>query len=505
MEIYPGSGGLQEKLELAYALHAECSRRSLDYYLHNVVINSQPEPRRFGLAADPWQWELLAPKIPALESLAGLRRDYRGPLSFMSVLARGHDKSSLEGRMVTWLLLASRRTIHGYILAADKDQGRLIIQAIQDEAAHNPWVADQLDIQRNTVRGPAGEVEVLPADAASAYGLRGNLFICDELTHWKNQKVWTAVVSGREKVPGAILIVLSNAGLLGTWQHEIRLAVDSDPDWVVFERPGHLASWMDEARLTALRNKLPPSEAERLYDNKWIDPAAEFDYLRRGEVQACADLGRSLGLVSRLRREIGVQNYVVGIDYGSRKDRTAFVVLHLDEDGRTRIDRMDVWQGTPADPVSVTRVEDHVWELERLFSPAAWVVDPYQMAGTIERMQRKGLPVESFNARGGAANYEMAQHLRARIVNRLIAWPPGTGDLDVKGRTESLLDELVALRVKRRPYGFRFDHENQKHDDRAVAIGMADLRAVTLPFTRPVGNARPLQRAVLPEPGRERR
>jgi len=471
-----------EKIRAAENLIREIARSSLSSYLNVVTINRAIGPARFGDVAEPWQIELLGPKIPAIEHLAGFGRGYRGPTSFLSVLARGHDKSSLEGRIASWLLFASKRQIHGYILASDKDQGQLILQAMEDEYKLNHWMDGHLTFRKNTVTGQGGFIEVLPADAASAYGLRGNLYIADEFTHWKNDRMWTAVLSGREKIPGSLLIVLSNAGLRDSWQHKVRLLAEDDPDWVLFERPGQLATWMDKARVDKLRLRMPPSEGDRLFDNVWVDPAADLDYLRRPEVRACGDLGERLGLRYKVLREPTVTNYVAALDYAPRKDRTVFCVLHQDATGLIRIDRMDVWQGSGDDPVSIRRVEDHVRALHKDFRPKLWVVDPYQMAGTIENLQASGINVEAWAARSGQANYEAAQWLRQRIVNRTVAWP----------QDAELENELASLRVKRMSYGFRFDHETQKHDDRAVALCMAGVRAGDFPDEGPPISVRPL-------------
>ncbi len=481
---------VEGKIQTAEKLILELSRRSLRHYLDNVLINAGRGPQRFGTAANPWQVDLLRPKLPAIEALAGHRKDYTGPWSFMSVLARGHDKSSLEGRICTWLLLASKRQIHGYVLAADRDQGRLILQAMQDEYQLNGWMRGQITFTKNVVTGPGGFIEVLPCDAASAYGLRGNLYLADEVTHWKRQKEWTAMTSGRRKVDPSLLIVLSNAGLLGSWQHDVFERAKADPDWVVFHREGILANWLDRAQIEKDALMMPPSEARRLWGNEWIDPAEDLDYLRRVEVEACSELGRVLGLRGRTFREPHLQNYVASLDYGPRKDRTVFTILHEDRDRRCVVDRMDVWQGTGDNPVSIRRVEDNIVRLHTTFRPRTWVVDEYQMAGTIEMMEARGIPVERFAARGGQANFEAAQWLRQRIVNRTIAWYPGCGAIG----KDSLEDELVALRVKRMSYGYRFDHENQKHDDRAVALCMAGVRCSDYPDMGPPIEVRPLTR-----------
>lgn len=484
----PPEPGLADAVAAQHALNRHFSKQSLAYFLNQIIIPSSPTPRRFGDCADPWQRALLAPKIPAFEYLCGRNPWYAGPMRFMSILARGHNKSSLEAWLAVGTVLSSARRIHGYVVAADRDQGRLILQAVEDLLGLNEWLAEDIAVTKDVVTGPAGDITVLPCDARSAMGLRGNLYILDEIVHWKRDKEWTAIVSGLRKVTPTLVAVLSNAGLEGSWQHEAFEIAKSSPDWCVFHRPGTLASWLDPKGIAEDRRLFPPSEGDRLFDNRWIDPAAEHDYLRRTEVERCAALGASLDLMNRVRREYGVDNYVAAIDYGPRRDRTVLVVVHLNAQGQVIIDRMDVWQGTPAAPIQVQRVDDWVRQIDRDFRPRSFVIDPYQMEGTCQWMEREGLPVERFASRAGAANFEMAQCLRALIVDCKLLWSPNAGAIDVEARDGSLrretfADELVSLRVKRMPYGYRFDHENQKHDDRAVAVGMAALKALQFPPT----------------------
>lgn len=458
-----------------------CSE-SLSSYLHNVTIASSPAPSRFGDIAEPWQRELLAPKIPAFEHLMGLRDDYKGPRNLMSILSRGHDKSSLEGRLCNAALLFSKRQIKGYIFASDEDQGKLILQAMEEEARLNPWFYDRLTFRNGVVLGPSGFVEVLPADSGSAYGLRGNLFIADEFTHWKNDRLWRAVVSGKDKVSPNLLVVLSNAGVLDTWQHNVFLEAQANPKkWSLFYREGMLASWIDPEAIADTRKLLPPFEGDRLYGNLWIDPAAEADYLRKEEIAGCIALAAHLRLSPQYFGKPGIQNYVGAIDYGPRRDRTALCIVHLDLMNRVIVDRLDVWQGSPDSPTSIDRVEQWIETQHKKFHPVLWVVDPYQMEGTIQDMERKSIPVERFASRGGAGTYQLAQLLRALVVEARLLWYPGAGDLVLPdGKIESFADELRYLRVKKMPYGFRFDHLAQKHDDRAVAVTMAALRAIEL-------------------------
>ena len=460
-----------------YEIMLHLSTRSLGFFLDHVCINSSPKPNRWGAIRDRWQTDLINKKIPIFEALAFPERVYNGPWSAATLLARGHDKTSLEGRLATWLLLASRRQIHGYILAADKDQGRLVLQSMIDESRLNPWYAPQLTFTKDTAAGPGGSFEVIPADAGSAFGLRANCIIVDELTSWRKpraREVWDAVISGSEKISPRIVSVLSNSGTYPGWQYDVVEAIKKNKDYVYTSIPGHSASWMSKERVAELRKMLPESEARRVYDNVWIPAGADNDYLREEEIAACRDAS----LHYRLRRKPLVANHVASIDYGPKRDRTVMCVGHQDESGRTIIDRMDVLQGSPEAPVHTDRVWGWVTDVYGGFKPLEYVVDPSGMNGVIEKMTASGLPVREFTPRGGAGNFEIAQALRASIASQNVRWYPGCGKLG----DSDLESELAHIITKMMPYGFRIDHRHGQHDDRAVALGMLLCRASEYPW-----------------------
>ncbi len=57
---------------------------------------------------------------------------------------------------------------------------------------------------------------MISSDAPTAWGLGGTYrrfrVICDELTVWKSEDLWAALVSATGKVTDAQTIILSNAG-----------------------------------------------------------------------------------------------------------------------------------------------------------------------------------------------------------------------------------------------------------------------------------------------------
>lgn len=457
----------------------------LGYFLDATVIASSPEPRRFGEAADTWQRELIAPKVPAVNAVAGIIPQYAGPRSFLDILPRGHDKSSLEGRIANFLLVYSRLRVTGYIIAADKDQGKLIVQAMRDEASleENRWYGEHLKFSKYEVVGPAGQFEVVPADASSAFGFRGNVYILDEVTHWKpgvGQAVFEAVVTGREKVPGSLLVGIMNAWVKGSWQEEllIRTAFADPVEWATFYRQGTLASWITPERLAKVRSLVPGAVARRVFDNEPIDPVTEAGYLDINDVAACIDPL----CPSHAVRTPG-HRYILSVDLGLRRDRAVLYRGHLNESGQAITDEMQVWDGKNFQDgrVSIAQVDRWLDEQIMRFRPSAVVIDPHQMEATIQRLELKGVNVIRFASRAGAGNMDLAMSLRNFISTKRLRWSPSHGLLP--GAVDDTFEkELIALVTKVMPYGWRLDHTSGKHDDRAVAVGMGLTEMVKYPF-----------------------
>lgn len=463
---------IHARLEAAYKLADQMSGQSGTGYLQNVVIDSRPEARPFRLVAREWQWERARKIMPALEALAGFRSDYSGPVSFCEILPRGHDKTTGLARCMNWLLGYSKRKLRLIGAAGDRDQAALITQSMLDEVQWNPWLKGKLKFNRNKVFGPGGWAEIISADAPSSYGLKADLYLLDEWTHWKDDKFWTSLLSGRAKIPNALFLILSNAGLKNTWQWEAVQVMQASPMWDYWEAPGQLDTWMSAEQIAEDRKLLPPAEARRLYDNVWIDPAEASGYLTREEIQSCADLGRQLGLTWTFHGRSGIR-YWLSVDYGPKRDRTTCGVYHQEPSGFLVVDQMLVLQGSPESPVKIDTIRDWLESVRKNFQDCSLVVDPYQLEDLCQEYEQR-MPVKRFEARGGKSNYEMAAKLRSIIVNKQIAWYAGMGSITLpNGRADTLEDELVSLVLRPMTYGYRFDHELTKHDDRAVNMGMA--------------------------------
>src|SRR5262249_49841984 len=127
-------------------------------------------------------------------------------------------------------------------------------------------------------------------------------------------------------------------------------------------------------------------------------------------------------------------------------------------------------------------------DVEKKFHRPLFVLDPYQMEATVQKYTKVGYRIETHEARGGKANYELAVALHGLIVNRRLAWYEDCGTLLVRSSTlnvllekHTLADEFSELIVKEMAYGYRIDHLPNKHDDRVVGLGMGALALIRQP------------------------
>ena len=361
------------------------------------------------------------------------------------------------------------------VAAKDEEQAGIVLDCMVKESRHNPFLADRIVYGRKGAEGPGGRLRVMAGDAKGATGLNPDLILLDELTQWPKRDLFDSLWSGRQKRAGSVLLVITNAGELRSWQWEFLQGMRSSPRWLTWECPPgkQLASWQSPEVIAEVRKGLPPGMARRMIDNIWIDPSEESGWVTYAEALSCFD---PLHLPV-LRAEPGVV-YKAGIDYGPKKDRTALSVVHRVSDNRVMVDHLSVWQGGPSSPVRITAVEDWIDTVAIQVYNADLVVDPYQMEATIQKYEHTR-PVERFESRGGKANYEMAECLRSLLIHKRIKWGPLHGTLVLPdGSTETFADELSRLIVRPMSYGYRFDHTIGQHDDRTVAVGMASLAAL---------------------------
>ena len=299
--------------------------------------------RRWGDAAAGFQWqdaEAIADEVSET------------PFSFMTRSRGGAKTSDLGGITVAVMLAQLPPGSRLYAVAADADQGRLLVEAIDGYQRRTPELRGALDVgaYRVTATRTGSVLEVLPADGPSAWGLRPAFLVIDELAAWPStagaRSVWEAVSSAAAKVAGCRMVVLTTAGDPAHWSRKVLDHALADPLWRVHEVAGP-APWLDPAKVAEQRRRLPESVYRRLFENEWV--SGEDRLVAVEDLAACVTLDGPQEPVRGVR-------YVIGVDIGLKHDRTAAAVCHL-EGSVVTLDRLAVWQGSRLRPVKLGEVE----------------------------------------------------------------------------------------------------------------------------------------------------
>jgi hypothetical protein len=296
-------------------------------------------------------WGASAEEFQVLDGAAILADD--GPKLHYVTRPRGASKTTdLAGVAIAALLCQLPPRGRAYAFAADQDQAALLLDSLAGLAHRTEGLGSALKIEnyRVTVNHNSAQLRVMSADAASAWGLKGDLFVVDEFTQWPTtpgpRRLWQAILSAVPKVDGCRLVLLSTAGDPAHPSRKLLDQAKSSDQWRVSETPGP-CPWIAERALDEQRRLLPESVFRRLHLNQWI---ASED--RLVDPEALRDAVRLAGP----REPKPGERYVIGVDLGLKHDRTAVSVCHAERvegDGARRVvlDRLLVWQGSRLRPV----------------------------------------------------------------------------------------------------------------------------------------------------------
>lgn len=504
-----------DTIEMLALLADKYAQQGYLQYLDHVIVDAQPVKGRWKQLAEPWQWEREERIAPALDCLGGLNDGYKGPLSFWNGYSKGHDKTHAAARRICWLLGWSKRRVNCYVCGGDKDQAALVTLAMRGVVQDNPWIASKVKVTKHGAEGVSGStLTVMPLEAFTGQGIFPDYLDAEEVTHWQHdagKAFWDFILESVNKRPLCVMEVNTNAGYQATWQWEERNRISRSKFWSFYEQPyaQRLATWMNEEKIADDSQGIEPTEVERLYRNKWVDPGEVRGYLTLAEAEACVDH-------ARVEAQSGEgQQYFVIVDYGgsavdvNKADRCALTVGHVEDvykihygkdlkavfvDPRFVVDRMDCWMRSLGERVLIdipdndknARCVEGWLELtcQTFQSIAAIVLDPYQLEGLAQKMEKRGRRVIRFEYRAGKNNYRMAQVMKLAVQNRRVCWSPGAGllpELSPTGKRledRTLAQELSKLITVPTSYGYRFDHESGRHDDRAWTLAAGILHAM---------------------------
>lgn len=441
----------------------------------DLFIDQGGDLVRLGDVLEPWQDADFRATDPGWQFCAGRWPADGGPVIQRAYLERprGHSKTSDIAVDATWAMAFAKRPIRGYAAAADKDQARLLRDAILRLIRNNPWLSQVLEVQaysvRNIAKGHAGaesQLEILSCDVGSSYGLLPDFIVCDELTHWTGGgDLWHSLISSAAKRPSCFVQVITNAGSgAGTsWQWEVREAARNDTDWYFRTLDGPHAKWITAKVLAEQQRLLPPKVYQRLWLNRWSTGGDVFDL---ADITACVTLDGPM-----LSREPGWM-YVAGLDLGISRDHSALVVLGVHrESRRVALASVQSWSPPPGGKIDLTVVQNAVADADRTYNLEAVCFDPYQAELMAQQLVRAGVTMEPVPFVGQNLN-RMASTLVEAIQSRRL-------ELFNDAR---LIGDLSSLNIVPRSYGLKLEaaRDGTGHADRATALAIVLPRALEL-------------------------
>ena len=111
-----------------------------------------------------------------------------------------------------------------------------------------------------------------------------------------------------------------------------------------------------------------------------------------------------------------------------------------------------------------------------------FIVDDHQLLSIIQSLEDQGFNIERLNFTMKNA-YEMSVVLQQMVLHNRLKWYPGCGQIFDKNGNEyntiadekdDLVSEMASLVKKRTAHGrWKMDHEDGRHNDRCVTLGMA--------------------------------
>ncbi len=356
----------------------------------SLIVDVDGIAKRLGSVMDDWQREDFAAIDAGLQRCNGRSTE---PAKMRAYLERprGHSKTTDLAVTCCWALAFATRPLRGYAYAADKDQARLLRDAMATIIRLNPWLGEILTVEAHRVvvtaakhPGEGGTLTIETSDVASSYGILPDLVIADELTHWEGDgSLWHSLISSAAKRSNCLLCVISNAGFADSWQWSVREAARTDEAWIFSRLDGPRASWLTPDRLAEQRRMLPAVAYARLWENNWSSGG--------GDALTPADIAAAfLSELSPMNGRESGWLFVAGVDLGLTRDCSAVIVLAVPDGGRAgkiRLADAKLWRPTLGKKIDLIEVERHILALDERFGLEFVAFDPWQMEHLAQRLE----------------------------------------------------------------------------------------------------------------------
>jgi hypothetical protein len=422
----------------------------------------------------PEQWEILR---------LAFTFDENGRLPWDTVIyscVKKSGKTTLNGALTLWWAFTQEAPNEILVLANDLEQTLArVFRTMEGIIQHNPELQAEAEVPTKTIYLANGStVTAISGDYQGAAGSNHGWISYDELWAYtsessrrlfeeltpvptrKNSVRFITTYAGFEGESALLSELYKQA--VGKDEHPEGQGerIHSDLPIYVNREARMLAYWDHEPRMKwqtqeyydSQRRTLRPGTFRRLHRNQWV--SSENTFIEPAAYDACVEPGRP-DLSGSL---------FIGVDAAIRKDNLAVVAVKYDNhsDSLMLADHK-IWKPTPGQPINLEASVE--FYLRRIYSQYRTeilkiLVDPYQMARSVQTLVAAGLPVEEYNqtqnnlTEATEALYSVlttrgirlynAPDLRTHVLNAVSIKTPRRIRLS-KQKTGNKIDACVAL------------------------------------------------------------
>lgn len=416
---------------------------------------------------------------------------------------KGASKDTDLAAACLWLIAFAPRFFYGQVGAADREQASELHKAIASMLRLCPWIGECLDVElyASAIMNNKTEsrIDIVPTDSAGgAHGARPDLLILNELTHVSSREFVETMLDNADKMAGrGVVVIVTNAGHVNTWQEQWRDNAINNPARWYFSAYSQPSPWLDPADIEDARRRNHPNRFARLWQGEWTSDTASaiahddiqratslpgpLDSAERGwlytagldiglskNASALVIVGKHVGYTERMEKEPRPISQIQRalIDIGELEDLPVEFDEHtITGSGRIKVARIYLWRPGAGSRVSIEQIEktiESVWSHFRLLSVG---FDPWQAAYLAERLRGKGITADEVYFTGDALKSMCIATLEAFSERQIDLYPD-----------ETLLADLAALRVVEKSFGSRLESPQAKdgtHGDAATGLAIA--------------------------------
>jgi phage terminase large subunit-like protein len=327
---------------------------------------------------------------------------------------RGAGKTTLLGCFALWeLVLHPDATV--ICAAAARDQAAHLYRAAMRFAKQVPSLRDRLTFTQREIRTPQdGRLIVVSADSEKQMGHDPHLVIVDELGSHRSDDLYVSLRSALIKNPVAKMRIISTMGghedaPMPSMRRRVLEAGQVTRDGPVLRAETQDSLWLewsvaegadidDIAGVVKPANPRKAVTVEMLAEHRRVLHEASFRRLHCNQNLPTDDAFITSEMWDACAGPISIpvgSRVVVAVDAGIRRDSTAVVTVHRDEDGIYHAG-FQIWTPTRNREVRLEDVEGHIIAVCERFDVRMVAYDKHLFIGSAQRLEELGAPMVEF-------------------------------------------------------------------------------------------------------------